>query len=179
MNFSKLAAIAVLATAGVPASAWAQAPAEANQSAALSVGTTVYDPQGGEVGTIAEINGDVVVVDTGTNKATLGAASFAQGPNGPVIGATKADLDAAVEAAAAKAAAALDAALQVGAPVRSVDGVVLGNVASIDGENAVIDYSGKKVTLKREYFATDGQGLIVRFTAQALSDALASQQPGG
>ncbi|OCC22684.1 hypothetical protein MB02_14735 [Croceicoccus estronivorus] len=178
MKFSKLAAIAALATAGVPASAWAQAPAEANQGATLTAGATVYDPQGEVVGTIAEIRDDVVIIDTGTNKATLGAASFADGPNGPMIGATKAELDSAVEAAAAKAAAALDAALQVGAAVRSVDGVALGSVTKLEEGNVVIDYSGKPVTLKREYFATDGQGLIVRFTAQALSDAL-SQQAGG
>lgn len=181
MKFSKLAIIAALpmigaaigASAGLPAAAWAQAPAEANQDAGLAVGATVYDAQGDEVGTIAQISGEVVIVDTGTNQATLGKASFAKGPNGPIVGATKAELDAMVEKARSDAAAALAAALQPGAAVRSMDGIELGTIKSIEGDNAMLDYAGKLVPLKREYFATDANGLMVRFTAQALKDAMA------
>ena len=99
MKTAKLAAAALLALAPAALSAQTAAPAAApaapsNDAAADVVpGATVYDMNGGTVGRIVSVEGDAVVLDTGTNRATLSKSGFGKGANGPVIGMTKAQLD--------------------------------------------------------------------------------------
>jgi len=66
--------------------------------ASLAPGAAVSDASGGAVGTIEAIEGDMVTIATPNAKAKLPKASLAQGPNGPVIGMTQAQLEAAVKA---------------------------------------------------------------------------------
>ncbi len=83
-----------------PAAIHAQADVPLPQSAidaGVAPGAIVYDLQGGTVGRILRINGSNVVVDTGINQAILAANGFSYGPNGPIIGTSKAQLDSAVE----------------------------------------------------------------------------------
>lgn len=151
------------------------APAQAQSVAAagLKTGIMVYGPQGGEVGSIERIDGEVVVVNTGTHSAPLGSASFAKGEKGPVIGFTKAQLDAAIEAANQQAKAKLDATLVAGSALRSRDGVAVGTIKEVGEDGSVvIDGTDKTFSLKRELFGTDDQGLILLITAQQLADAL-------
>lgn len=171
MNKSLIAA-ALMGILTMPAASLAQDSAAA-EAPDLSVGTTVYDPQGGEVGSIEKIVGGNVVVFTGKNRATLGAASFVKGPNGPVIGMTREQLDAAIEQAAAKADAAMAAALLPGAEVRSNDGVVVGSVQKIEGDNVVVDLTGEgAITLKKEHLTVDDNGLKLFMTAQQFQAAV-------
>lgn len=88
------------APAAAPADAAASA-APAGATAQLTPGATVFDTQGGTVGTIEAVNGTDVVVSTGTAKASIPVASFGQGANGPVLSLTKAQLEAAVSGGAA------------------------------------------------------------------------------
>ena len=169
-----LIAAALMGIVTVPATALAQ-DAAAAAAPELAVGTMVYDPQGGEVGSIEKIAGGNVVVFTGKNRATLGAASFVQGPNGPVIGMTKEQLNTAIEQAAAKADAAMAAALVPGAEVRSNDGVVVGSVQKIEGDNVFVDLAEEgAITLKKEHLTVDGNGLKLFMTASQFQAAVAA-----
>jgi preprotein translocase subunit YajC len=167
-----LIAAALMGIVTMPAASLAQ-DAAAAEAPDLAVGTTVYDPQGGEVGSIEKIIGGNVVVFTGKNRATLGSASFAKGPNGPVIGMTREQLDAAIEQAAAKADAAMAVALVPGAEVRSNDGVLVGSVKEIDGDNVVVDLTEEgAITLKKEHLTVDANGLKLFMSAQQFQAAV-------
>ncbi len=171
MKFFKLAAAASVA---IMSTAMA---AQAEEAVNLAVGTTVFGPQGGEVGTIEQVVDGNIVVNTGTNSAPLPAASFVQGEKGPMIGFTQAQLNEAIEAAKAQADAALASALVSGAALRSIDGVALGTVGEIEGDNVTVNLDTGPIVLPKSQFATDADGLIVRFTAEQLQAAL-SQAAG-
>lgn len=80
--------------------------APAAESAAAKAGDTVYDQAGGVVGTIEKVEGSNFVISTGTNRATLALSVLATGPQGHVIGLTKAQLDEAITKAQGPAPAA-------------------------------------------------------------------------
>jgi preprotein translocase subunit YajC len=69
----------------------------------LSVGATVYDTQGGIVGTVKEFDDTLATLTLPHMQVQLPVSAFVHGPNGPVIGDTAASLEA--KAAAATAAA--------------------------------------------------------------------------
>lgn len=165
MKIFRLAAAALLATSAVPALAQGEV--------ALDAGATVYDPQGGTVGTIQQVSGSVVVLDTGDNLATIGADSFVAGENGPVIGYTKAQLDEAVEAARREQEAKLTAAIAVGAELRSNDGKPVGTIQAINEDGSVVvEQDDRSFALQRSQLGTDGEGLIMLFSAAQLEAAL-------
>ena len=110
MKISKLVALSLIATAGLPAAVMAQeAPAAAASAApdaaapatgsALAAGQTVYGPQGEAVATVVSVDGANVVIDTGTAKATLPATALTPGAKGPSIAYNKDQLNAAISAA--------------------------------------------------------------------------------
>ncbi|MDE2563624.1 MAG: hypothetical protein KGL48_15380 [Sphingomonadales bacterium] len=173
MKFLKLAASAALAVAIVPAAAHAQAA-----TAGATAGATVYDPQGGEVGTIASVVGGNVVIDTGNNKATIPGAAVTKGPKGPQIAYTKAQLDAAIEAAAGKAQAALQQALVEGAAVSGKDGAAIGTVKEVQDANVVVARTdGTLVALPKSAFTVAANGLQISMTAEQLAAQVQASKP--
>lgn len=75
-------------------------------AAAMTVGATVLDPQGGTVGTISEIDATLVTLTLPSGaKARLPRSGFAATPQGPLLGMTAAQLEAQVSAAAPAPAA--------------------------------------------------------------------------
>ncbi|GGE76641.1 hypothetical protein [Sphingomonas prati] len=84
----------------------ATAERQGKLSAQIKAGTTVLDASGGTVGKIESVDGEFATVATTKNKVKLPVSSFAAGANGPVIGMTAAELDAAAAKAAPAAAAA-------------------------------------------------------------------------
>ena len=174
MKKSMIAAL-LLGAVATPGVALAQ-DARAATAPNLAAGVKVYDPEGGEVGTIEKVAGQAVVLFTGTNRATLGANSFVKGPNGPVIGMTKVQLDAAVEQAAAKADAAMAAALVPEAEIRSKDNVVVGKVEKIEGDNVTVALESGAITLQKEHLTTDENGLKLFMTAQQFQTAVDQAQ---
>lgn len=170
MKFTKAVAIGAMALAGFSISAQAQSIA----AAGVSVGVTVYGPQGNEVGKVERIDGDIVTINTGKNAAALNGASFAKGMNGPVIGYTKAQLDEAIEAANQQAKAKLDAVLVAGNALRGADGVGVGTIKTINDDGTiVIDGSSQTFSLNRDLFSADDQGPVLRISSQQLQEALA------
>jgi hypothetical protein len=133
MRFS--ACVLLLAALSTAGPALAQVAGNATAAASvpdLKLGTTVYDPSGGEVGTIDTVAGDIVVVSTGTHKVSLSAKAFGTGPKGTMISMTKVQLDAAATKAATDAAAALKVKLVPGAQIYGVGGsAVVGSVKEV------------------------------------------------
>ncbi|MFM2281081.1 MAG: hypothetical protein RLZZ444_3312 [Pseudomonadota bacterium] len=163
--------------ASLPASVMAQTPSAPASPAApapnLVAGAKVFDSAGDEVGTVVSVVGGTVVLDTGTHRASLAVSSFATNAKGPVFGMTKSQLNAAIEEATAKSAAALDAALVVGADIRSQDGVVVGKVKEIQADSVVVDRSSGAVALPKRSFLVASGGLGISMTAQQLEEAIA------
>ena len=75
----------------------------AAQGPLLSSGATVYDPQGGVVGTVESFDAEFATLKLPNAVVKLPVSAFARGSNGPVIGETAASLEAKVSAASAPA----------------------------------------------------------------------------
>ena len=167
MKIAKLA-LAAIALSATPALA----------QSGVSVGATVYGPQGNPVGEIVTVDGGQVIVDTGKHKVPLQLEAYGQGEKGPTITVTRAQLDAMMDEQLAAAAAKRDAALVAGAPVKTADGADLGTIATVDGDNIVINRDGNasnKVTLLREHFDALDTGLTARLTAAQIDAAVSAQ----
>lgn len=186
-----LTAAAIAAAALVPAMASAQAapapaaaPATAPAGAANpTVGAKVFDAEGGEVGTVEAIQGDVVTVSTGTARAGLPKTAFVAREKGLTIGMNKAQLEAAVSGAQAQNSSAKDAAIVAEAPVKSSDGVVLGTIAKVAGEDVTVQLSnGSQAALKKSYLGLGADGSLALGMSAAdfakATQAAAAGQPG-
>ncbi len=169
--------LAATACLSLPAAALAQTAATAPATPNLTVGTVIYDPQGGEVGKVDSVTGDAIVVDTGAHKATLSRSAFGTGAKGPTVTITKAQIDEQVAAAAQKAAAALEAALVVGAEVRGKAGTPIGTVKEVSAEKIVIDRAAGPVALARNAVGLGAQGLFISLTAEELDAAAKPAAP--
>ncbi len=162
----RLAAAALLTLTALPAAA-------KEQPLLLSPGMVFYAPDGTAAGTIRDVSGQAVVVDTGTHIVTLGAESFVPAATGPTIGYTRAQLDASVAAILADQEARLNAAVAVGAELRSSDGQMVGTIRRINPDGSVMIGDGKRAyRLERNQLSTDSAGLILRFSNAQLEAAL-------
>lgn len=176
MKFLKIA-FAATALATAPA-AFAQdaAPADA-AAAALTPGATVMGNDGNPVGTIAEVSGEVAVIDTGKHRAPVPAAAIGSGENGLSVNITQAQLNEMMDAQVAEATAKRDAALVAGAEVISANGNPAGTLAEVnlDADMIVLASPAGKVALKKEHFAVDPQGrLMALFTREQIETAAAA-----
>ncbi|MBK6414612.1 hypothetical protein [Sphingopyxis sp.] len=168
-----------IATLSLGAAAIVAAPASAQDAAAttvdLSVGTKVFDSEGAELGTISAAQGANVVVDLGAGKrVTLPTNAFGKLEKGPTIGATKAQVVAAVDQAAAGSDAKLTAALQPGTDVRSANGTaILGKVKLAEADGVVLTTPTGDVKLPRNAFFVGEAGLASSFTADQFAAAVA------
>ena len=145
----------------------------ANAQVGPEVGATVYGPEGNTVGTIEAMQDGVVVVNTGTYTAPVPANAFGEGPEGPIVSVTKDQLNAMMAEQEKQMAAARDASLIGNATVLTADGVEIGTVTSIDGDNAIVTLEDGPVSLMRDQFATNETGaLIVLATKDQLMAAL-------
>lgn len=167
-----LAAPALAQTA--PASS---APVTTAGAPQIAVGAAIVDGTGASVGTVDQVAGDVVTVNTGTNKVGVPKGNFAAGPNGLVLGNTKAQLDAAASQAAAQSQAQVKAALVPGAAVHGTGGMTLGTVKAADDQFVTLASAKGEVRLPVTGFAAGPNGLVVGMTA-AQFDAAVSAAKG-
>ncbi|MBN2971986.1 hypothetical protein JW805_08150 [Roseomonas aeriglobus] len=167
------AALAQTATA-TPAPA-TPAPAAQTAPQGPAVGVTVKDTANGEVGTIEAINGDLAVINTGTNKVSYPLNAMTPTPTGPIIALTKAQLDASFVEQQAKAAAELQTRLTAGTEVFARDGTTkLGTIKAVDAEFVTLTTTaGKDVRLPKGGFATGRVGLVIGLTAAEFTAATA------
>ena len=151
------------------------APALAQAGGGFAVGTQVTDANGGPVGTVTAINGDVVTVKTDKLEANLSKASFAESEGKLLVGMTQAELNAAIE----NDKAAADASLAVGAEVKDSAGTAAGSIESIDADFVTIKLaSGKSVRLPRTGIAGSANGAVIGLTAADLEAQVAKGDSG-
>lgn len=168
-----------VATLSLGAAAIVAAPATAQDAATaaidLSVGTKVFDSAGADLGTITSVQGANVVVDLGAGKqVTLPNSAFGKLEQGPTIGATKAQVIAAVDQAAAGSDAKVAAALQPGADVQSAKGAaIVGKVKLVEADGVVLTTATGDVKLPRNAFFVGQSGLATSFTAEQFAAAVA------
>jgi preprotein translocase subunit YajC len=162
---NKLFAAAALSLATVSGAAFAQA-------ANVQAGATVYDPQGGTVGTVDSVTNGVAVVNTGAHTVALPLGKFATSEKGPVISVTKQELDDIAAKADADAAAKVNTALVAGAAVTDNAGVALGTIDKVEGDNVVLKTEKGPVALTRKYFAVRNGALMALVTKDQILAAL-------
>jgi preprotein translocase subunit YajC len=180
MKFAMTVALGALMAA--PLAAQTATPAPAAQAAAkptLAVGTTVYDPAGGTVGTIEAVSADAVTLSTGTTKVALPATAFGTSEKGTAIGMTKAELEAAAASAAAGATSALKSKLVAGAQVYGQSGATpIGTVKDAAGDLVTLTTPKGDVRLPVAGFAAGADGKIVIGMTAAEFDAAVSGAAG-
>ena len=168
----------VCAITAIGSAAVAQAPTAvpaASAATQLQPGATVYDASGAEAAKIESVTDAGVSVDTGTNKLTIPAASFGVGANGPVISATKAQLDAAATQAGSQAKAALMAKLTPGAEVRGQAGqTVLGSIKSVTGDLVLVTTRNGDVNVSSSSFLPGPTGVLLQMSADDFNKAVAA-----
>jgi preprotein translocase subunit YajC len=170
IRYAILASVTAIGLSAGAASAQTAAPEAAAMPAtpAVKAGDAVLDPQGGAVGTIASVEGDNAIVDTGTHKVTLPNASFAKGEKGLLISATKAQLD----QMAAAAQNEMKVQVVVGATVTDTAGGAVGTVKEVGADYAVVETSAKnQVRLPMTSFAKGTTGPVIGATAAQLDAA--------
>ncbi len=179
---SRATALTIAALALAPASLQAQqaAPATVTAStAAPTVGASIYDSAGVEIGKIESVASGAAVVASPTGKFSLPVASIGQGPKGLAIAMTKADLDAAAVQAKAAAATALQSKLVAGTTVGSVDGAAtLGTIKAADAQFVTLTTAKGDVKLPVAGFAAGPTGnVILGMTAAQFSAAVGGAAP--
>ena len=167
MTFRKLVAATAL-SAGLLFSAAAQAQT-------LQAGATVSDPQGGEVGTIVSVEGDVVVLRTDRHEVRLPATALRATETGAVAGVTRDQLNAQVD----QALAAAQQAFVVGAVVRDPAGATVGPVQEITADTVTVQFRGQPIRLPRASLAPAEGGLVIGASVADLEAQLgaASETP--
>ncbi len=165
--------LAPMASPALAQSTAAPAPAKAN----VTAGAAVLDPQGGTVGTVASVSGELAVVDTGAVKASLPVSAFAQGDKGLLISMTKTELEAAAKGAAQGSQAELAALLVPGTAVTDSKGGAVGKIDSVEGEFAIVATPSAKVKLPKTAFAKGPNGPIIGMTLAELEAAAKGAAP--
>lgn len=158
-------------------------------ASAQEVGATIFGNDGAPIGTVEQIDEQVVVIDTGKHKAPVPANAFYDAEAGLSVNTTKADLDAFMDQRAAeeqaKAEAALakrDAALVVGAQVVSSGGKPAGTLTEVDlaADSITLESPEGPVLLTKKYFTIDPEGrLMALVTREQIATAVASTEAGG
>ena len=169
--------------AATPVSLLAQAAAPATPAvsvaAQLTAGAAIYDPQGVEIAKVDSVSGDSVVVSTGTNKLTIPASSFGVGAKGPVMAATKQQLDDAAAQASAQTKAQLAAKLVPGAEVRGSGGAVIGTIKATDAETVTVAAAKGEVRVPLKAFSASATGVMLGMTAAEFDAAVAAAKTNG
>jgi len=140
-------------------------PAFGQAASGFTVGAQVTDADGGPVGTVTAVNGDVVTIKTDKFETNLSKSSFADQDGKLLVGMTQAELNAAIE----KDKAAAEASLAVGAEVKDSAGTSAGTIDAIDAEFVTLKLaSGKSIRIPRAGIAGSANGAVIGLAAADL-----------
>lgn len=179
----KTIAIATLALTSAPALAQTAAPAPAAPAATApatatpTVGAMVYDPTGGDVGTVTQLTPEAAVIDTGAHKAAVPLSAFSTTPKGLTITLTKVQLDEAAAAQQAQAATQLKSLLVTGTQVRGSGGTPVGTIKAVTDQAVTLTTPKGDVALPVAGFGQDANGLIIGMTSAQLDAAISAAAP--
>jgi preprotein translocase subunit YajC len=142
--------------------------------AAVAVGATVKDTNGGVVGTITRVEGGNLVLKTDRHDVTLPVSSFTATDDGALFGMTRDQLNAEVD----KAKAAADAQIVAGATVKGAAGAVVGTIEAVDSEYVTLKLvSGTSIRLPRNAIAGSPSGPVTGMTAEQIEAAAKAASP--
>jgi preprotein translocase subunit YajC len=166
-SFAALAALAGPASAQ-PAQAAAQPANSVGAAANWAAGAKISDTAGGEVGTIASVDGDFIILKTDKHEVRLPKTSFTAHNGGFIMSMTRAQVNAEVE----KALASANEKIAPGAEVSGSQGGKVGTIDSADAEFVTVKLtSGKLVRLPRSGVAPGPNGAVVGLTVAELEAA--------
>lgn len=180
------AATALMITGATAAYAQQPAPTPATPATATAAGAAkvevtqgaaVMDAKGGAVGTIASVNGDVAVIDTGVVKASVPTSSFAKSEKGLLLGMTKAELEAAAKGASAEQKEQFLASLAPGLAVTDASGGAVGTIEAIEGDLVTIATPNAKAKLPKASLAQGPNGPVIGMTQAQLEAAVQATTP--
>lgn len=145
-------------------------------AAAQTPGMQVVDTNGGAVGVVTAIKGDLVTVKTDKHEVALPKTSFTVHEGKLLFGMTQAQLNAETE----KSLAAASAAVAPGATVKGMGGAVLGTIDSVDTEFVTVKLSsGELVRLPSSGVSGRANGeVVVGLTADQLKAQVAPSSGG-
>ena len=169
MRRTAIALLLMMLGAAEPVAAQVQSP--------VSVGATVFDLQGGEVGTVVSISGDAAVVSTGPARVTLGLTSFRVRNGRLTIGLTRAGLEEAGRGVQARGDEEVRRLLTPGANIYDRDGAVAATVESVDGTRVAIVAGSIRAVLPISVFARGPRGPQINGTAEAFQADLRARLP--
>ena len=177
MNFTKaiftVGALSLASVSGVALAQDAAAPATTDTAATVEVtaGTTIYGPEGNEVGTVEGVTNGVATLNTGKHTIGLPLDRFGENAEGQkTLAVGRDELNTMVDEQLAQATALLDAVLVAGTPVVDVNGTALGSVAAVEGEDVTVETEWGPFALKKANFLA-GEGHV---TAQVQADQVKS-----
>lgn len=143
-------------------------------SQGVTAGMQVTDPAGAQVGSVKAVQGDNLLINTGSHEVLLPKASFTATGGKLLFGMTKAQLDAEVE----KTVAAAQASVAAGASVKGLQGTEIGKIESVTDQAVVIALpSGKKVQVSREGVRGNTDGSVTVGLTAAQLDAQVQGSP--
>lgn len=145
-------------------------PLAAASAQTIQVGAHVKDPQGGEVGTVASVDSQFVVVQTDRHQARLPVTSFTPTEDAVLFGMTRDQLNASIDQAVAQA----QQAIQVGAVVHGRDGAVIGPVTAVDAETVTVTLGEQPIRLPKGAVAPGADGLVIGSTLAELQAQVAA-----
>jgi len=134
---------------------------------AIAPGTQVTDVNGGAVGTVKAVQGDNLLISTGTHEVLLPKSGFTPANGKLLFGMTQAQLNAEIE----KTTAAAEASVVVGATVKGLQGTEIGKIDSVTADSVIIALpSGKKIQIARKGVRGNADGtVIVGLTAEQVN----------
>src|SRR3954470_11069998 len=137
----------------VPAALSAQPAAPAG--ATMTVGMSVKDTAGGDVGTVTKVEPGFVTVKTDKHEARLPAASFTPHQGTLVFAMTRDQLNAEIE----KSLAAAQTKIAAGAAVSDASGGAVGTITAVDAQWVTVKLvSGTELRLPRSAVAPGPNG---------------------
>lgn len=147
------------------------APALA-QASTVTVGTQVVDVNGGLVGAVSAIKGDMLTVKTDRFDVALPWSSFTINKGKLLFGMSLAELNAATEKTLAEAAAQM----APGAVVKGSDGARIGTLEAVNADAATIRLdSGQRIEVPRTGVVAGADGIVIGVTAAQLQAQLGLQ----
>lgn len=165
-----------LQTAASPAASAPPPVEDVAVSGRIERGMPIVDPQGAPVGNVASVDGDTLVVDTGSRRVAFSTSEFRMRSGGLVLGLSRSDVDQAgseIERSIASSRASL---MRVGVGVVGADGLAIGSVRAVQpGFLLVALVPDGSVLIPDHAFAGADGHLVMGTTLAALRQMIAAR----
>lgn len=144
-------------------------PAAAQAQAGINPGMQVTDAAGAAVGTVKEVQGPNLLVQTDKHEVLLPGSNFTVSNGKLLFGMTEAQLDAQIE----KSLAASSAAIVAGASVNGLGGTQVGTIDAVaDGKATITLQDGKKIAVPQQGLRGNADGSVTIGYSEAQLEAL-------